>query len=44
MEDLYKIMPLTVETVFNQSDSSIVCVFDTVQDVMTSEQILSMIW
>ena len=44
MEDLYKILPLTVDTVFNQDALSIVCVFDTAQDVLTSEQILTMVW
>ena len=29
MEDLYKILPLTVDTVFDSADSSVVCIFDT---------------
>ena len=29
MEDLYKILPLTVDTVFESADSSVVCIFDT---------------
>ena len=37
MEDLYKIMPLTVDTTFNQQSVSIICVFDTSQDVLMSE-------
>ena len=44
MEDLYKILPLTVDTVFEQAESCIVCIFDTVQDVLTAEQILNQIW
>ena len=29
MEDLYKILPLTVDTAFEQAASAIVCIFDT---------------
>ena len=29
MEDLYKILPLTVDTIFESANSSVVCIFDT---------------
>ena len=43
MEDLYKILPLTVETKFDQGEASVYLQFDTQNDLSTAKQILSLI-
>lgn len=44
MEDLYQILPLTVDTVFSTSDSVINCQFDTLNDLKTASKILELIF
>ena len=44
MEDLYKILPLTVDTVFLAHDSVINCQFDTLTDLKTACKILELIF
>ena len=44
MEDLYKILPLTIDTVFNQSQKMIYCQFDTLTDLSTASKILELVF
>ena len=44
MEDLYKILPLTVETVFEEVNHTICCQFDTLNDLQTANTILEMVF
>lgn len=43
MEDLYKIIPLTVETLFDEVSKVINCQFDSVNDLRTAENILELV-
>ena len=43
MEDLYKILPLTIATSFDPAASLINCQFDTATDLKTAEQILQLV-
>ena len=44
MEDLYKILPLTIDTVFDQNQNTINCQFDTLTDLMTASKILELVF
>ena len=43
MEDLYKIIPSTVETLFDEVSKVINCQFDSVNDLRTAEKILELV-
>ena len=44
MEDLYKILPLTIDTVFDQNQNTINCQFDTLTDLTTASKILELVF
>ena len=44
MEDLYKILPLTVETLFEEAPDAICCQFDTLNDLQTANKILQLVF
>lgn len=44
MEDLYKIWPLTLETLFDEPARAINCQFDTLTDLRTAIKILELVF
>ena len=44
MEDLYKILPLTIESDFRPESRTINCQFDTAQDLDLADQILQLVF
>ena len=44
MEDLYKILPLTLETVFMLGQKTINCQFDTLADLHMADKILTLVF
>lgn len=43
MQDLYKILPLTVDSLFDESTNSVNCQFDTLMDLETACKILTLV-
>lgn len=44
MEDLYKILPLTLETLSDSDKNTINCQFDTLSDLSMAENILTLVF
>jgi len=44
MEDLYKILPLTVDSIFDETSNEINCQFDTLTDLETASNILTLVF
>jgi hypothetical protein len=44
MEDLYKILPLTIDQVFSADDNVLNCQFDTLNDLNLAVRILELIF